>query len=738
MAKVIHKIKVEVAKPNFFQAIVAKQFDNGSRFLNVTFVNGEEKIEIAKGSTVTINATRSDGGEKKFAGSVNSDGTATVPLAYWMLELEGKVKSDISVTDTSGNTLTSTKFNIEVEKASCGDSGVSEDDEEVDVLISLIKEVQNVKENYDVEQTYDPNSTKAQSGIAVAQAMENVEIEVDDEMSDTSTNPVQNKVSKAYTDAEVQKVAEEVSKVAEEIGKVDDIIDPMLIQGAIAENYYNPDTADIVVGKYINAVNGNADSNTAYMYFKVKLYSGKKYRINLANTYSVVVFDNGEINGRKVYSFQPNTTQAFELPEMEERIVTAYITCNKSEYTKVKENVIIVEGEKLPTGDEQYRISYPWLYVPEEEKELEIPPYTVNEIALKQKMPPHLFDGIEMDNYFDVEYMVANSTEDAKNKKYANTPYVYLPSGTYTISECYSYTLMSKDGEKGETIRTKTFTLTEEYPYISFMILCQVGGVYDVNYLRKISIQKGETATAYAPNTYRFSDKFNFKGSVGYYPTHWDSKKYVAIGDSITFGYAPNGNSEGLAVGQQVSTYYSKIVSENLNMELLNVGQSGANVKSALGLQQPTYNHQVQQAIDFNADVVTIMLGVNDSGASTSAQYVPLGTIDDVYDESNITFYSGLSEIVRQIQTALPSATIILLSSPKNNFTVNEIKQNYFKAVKDVAEKYDVLFCDLHNGCGFNINNPVCVSEFVLSDVHPDVKAHKILGSRLTGFIASH
>lgn len=172
MAKVIHKIKVEVAKPNFFQAIVAKQFDKGSRFLNVTFVDEGEKIEIAKGSTVTINATRSDGGEKKFAGSVNSDGTATVPLTYWMLELEGKVKIDISVTDTSGSTLTSTSFNIEVEKASCGDSGVSEDDEEVDVLISLIKEVQNVKENYNVEQTYNPTSTKAQSGIAVAQAVE--------------------------------------------------------------------------------------------------------------------------------------------------------------------------------------------------------------------------------------------------------------------------------------------------------------------------------------------------------------------------------------------------------------------------------------------------------------------------------------------------------------------------------------------------------------------------------------
>lgn len=172
MAKVIHKIKVEVAKPNFFQAIVAKQFDSGSRFLNVTFVDEGKNIEIAKGSTVTINARRSDGAEKKFAGTVNGDGTVTVPLAYWMLELEGKVDSDISVTDSSGSTLTSTKFGIEVERASCKDSGVSDDDAEVDVLIGLIKEVQNVKENYNVEQTYNPTSTNAISGTGVAEALE--------------------------------------------------------------------------------------------------------------------------------------------------------------------------------------------------------------------------------------------------------------------------------------------------------------------------------------------------------------------------------------------------------------------------------------------------------------------------------------------------------------------------------------------------------------------------------------
>jgi lysophospholipase L1-like esterase len=41
-------------------------------------------------------------------------------------------------------------------------------------------------------------------------------------------------------------------------------------------------------------------------------------------------------------------------------------------------------------------------------------------------------------------------------------------------------------------------------------------------------------------------------------------------------------------------------------------------------------------------------------------------------------------------------------------------------------------------GCGFNLNNSEAYSNFQLSDVHPNQKAHNVLGSRLTGFIASH
>lgn len=120
MAKVIQDVTLEVIKPNRFQAIVAKQYDDDSRFLKVTFVNNGEKIEIQKTSTAVINANRIDGESKSFMGETNDDGTATLPLNFWMLSLEGNLYCDVTIIDAEGRKLTSTSFTVLVEKSASG------------------------------------------------------------------------------------------------------------------------------------------------------------------------------------------------------------------------------------------------------------------------------------------------------------------------------------------------------------------------------------------------------------------------------------------------------------------------------------------------------------------------------------------------------------------------------------------------------------------------------------------
>lgn len=145
MIQIIKELKIEVSKPNIIQAIVAKQYDMNTRFLKVTLVDCGNTITISPSATkkVVINAERPDGQSKGFEGVINDDGTVTVPLHSWMLELDGTVICDISVIDTAVNDnmkLTTTSFTLLVEKAAYGGSDITSDPQ-YDVLVNLINEV---------------------------------------------------------------------------------------------------------------------------------------------------------------------------------------------------------------------------------------------------------------------------------------------------------------------------------------------------------------------------------------------------------------------------------------------------------------------------------------------------------------------------------------------------------------------------------------------------------------------
>lgn len=143
MIEIIKELNIEVSKPNVFQAVVAKQYDMNTRFIKATLVDGGDKIEINNSSTVkvVINALRPDGESKGFDGVINDDGTVTVPLHSWMLELVGTVVCDISVIDieTDDNKkLTTTSFTLLVERAAYGGDGITSDPQ-YDILVQLLE-----------------------------------------------------------------------------------------------------------------------------------------------------------------------------------------------------------------------------------------------------------------------------------------------------------------------------------------------------------------------------------------------------------------------------------------------------------------------------------------------------------------------------------------------------------------------------------------------------------------------
>ena len=143
LIEIIKELKVEVSRPNIFQAVVAKQYDMNTRFIKATLVDGSDDIYIPSGPTIKaiINANRPDGQSKGFDGAVNEDGTVTVPLHSWMLEMEGTVICDISIIDTEADDnkkLTTTAFTLLVEKAAYGGNDIT-NDPQYDVMVQLLE-----------------------------------------------------------------------------------------------------------------------------------------------------------------------------------------------------------------------------------------------------------------------------------------------------------------------------------------------------------------------------------------------------------------------------------------------------------------------------------------------------------------------------------------------------------------------------------------------------------------------
>ncbi len=144
MIRIVKELMLDVMLDNNNDGTVqAKQNDVDTRFLKISITADRHPVEINPLSEVIINACRPDGEASGFIGEVNSDGTVTVPITPWMLNVSGAVKCDVSVFD-GAERLTTMPFYINVEESLYNGEGI-EDSEEYGILSSLVAEVKEIK-----------------------------------------------------------------------------------------------------------------------------------------------------------------------------------------------------------------------------------------------------------------------------------------------------------------------------------------------------------------------------------------------------------------------------------------------------------------------------------------------------------------------------------------------------------------------------------------------------------------
>lgn len=203
MAEITKSIEVDVAKLNTFPAIVAKQGDTFSRFLKIQMMNENEPIAVDSGATVIINVERVDEQARAFSGVVNGDGTVTVPLSAWSLEIEGKAKCSVSII-VGEKRLTSTTFYVNVQHAEYDDGDYS-DDENTDLFLQLLSAAENEDARIKAENARIAAETQRANAEAARQKAETTRLTSENERVGAET--ARNNAESARATASEQAVA---------------------------------------------------------------------------------------------------------------------------------------------------------------------------------------------------------------------------------------------------------------------------------------------------------------------------------------------------------------------------------------------------------------------------------------------------------------------------------------------------------------------------------------------------
>lgn len=166
---ITQEITLDICRENKYKVILAKQCDSQSRYLKVTVKEDGAELFITSGSTVLISARRPDDSSASFLGTVNGDGTVTVPLAYWILEQDGIVPCDINIIQDDRK-LSTMSFLLDVERSANADGDI-EHDENYDILVQLIEDVRQTADDLTEEYEQSAENLKETYEASMAAAI---------------------------------------------------------------------------------------------------------------------------------------------------------------------------------------------------------------------------------------------------------------------------------------------------------------------------------------------------------------------------------------------------------------------------------------------------------------------------------------------------------------------------------------------------------------------------------------
>ncbi|MBQ8358324.1 MAG: hypothetical protein IJX37_00215, partial [Oscillospiraceae bacterium] len=185
---------------------------------------------------------------------------------------------------------------------------------------------------------------------------------------------------------------------------------------------------------------------------------------------------------------------------------------------------------------------------------------------------------------------------------------------------------------------------------------------------------------------------------------------YVAFGDSITYGI--DGNYRSGDANYRMASPYPTLVGETLGIKtVVNQGKSGATL-----CESPPRVNMTQNILNYtsNADIISVLLGVNDYSAKCS--------LGDMTSRDNTTIYGSLHMVAQHLTTTYPDAFIFFMTPFQCNNTVVGAYElvDVVNAVKAVAAQYDIPVLDLYTNGKYELEMTVSPND----GVHPSQQHH--------------
>jgi len=205
------------------------------------------------------------------------------------------------------------------------------------------------------------------------------------------------------------------------------------------------------------------------------------------------------------------------------------------------------------------------------------------------------------------------------------------------------------------------------------------------------------------------------------------------LGDSITEGHGTSGEN---------FTYWKILEREAKLSAARGYGIGGTRYAKQHKPSDPRWDLDFcrrMEEMDPDADVVVVFGGTNDFGHGDA----PLGTMSDRTPD---TFYGACHYLYSGIMNRYPTATVVIMTplhrlnedNPRGDGHKTEnlaVLTEYIRIIKEVAAYYSLPLLDLYSLSGIQPKVEVNRLRYCPDGLHPSDEGHKLLASRLKGFL---